>query len=151
MNNPCGECGASAVTFSPPGAYGSVNGHGVFTHGVEIGVSRHEAHDLQTASIEDAGRETGRVYAANTCGAALGAAAAGFLIVPYVGVMFALRLAAVLNLIISAVAAVYDRRRSLASDIAGGHRPPLQFNSYRRSWPGMPPEARYPRRRAERL
>ena len=85
---------------------------------------------LYTASIEDAGRETGRVYAANTCGAALGAAAAGFLIVPYVGVMFALRLAAVLNLIISAVAAVYDRRRSLASAIAGGHRPPLQHGSY---------------------
>jgi len=61
---------------------------------------------LYAASVEDAGRETGRVYAVNTCGAALGAAAAGFVIVPYVGVMAALRLAAGLNLLIAAIAAV---------------------------------------------
>src|SRR5262249_48948251 len=29
--------GSSAVTFAPAGAYGTVNGQGVFTHGVEIG------------------------------------------------------------------------------------------------------------------
>jgi spermidine synthase len=85
---------------------------------------------LYAGSVEDAGRETGRVYAVNTCGAALGAAAAGSLIVPYLGVMFALRLAAGLNLLISGVAAVYDRRQSLASDIAGAHRAPLQQRPY---------------------
>jgi Zn-dependent protease with chaperone function len=36
------------VTFAPEGAYGS----GIFTHGAEIGVSRNENHDLQTATSE---------------------------------------------------------------------------------------------------
>jgi hypothetical protein len=40
------------VTFAPEGAYGQVNGNSVFTHGVEIGVSRNESHDLQTATGE---------------------------------------------------------------------------------------------------
>jgi hypothetical protein len=40
------------VTFAPEGAYGTVNGSSVFTHGVEIGVSRNEGHDLQTATNE---------------------------------------------------------------------------------------------------
>jgi hypothetical protein len=44
--------GSSAVTFAPPGAYGSVNGQSVFTHGVEIGMSRNETHSLQTATDE---------------------------------------------------------------------------------------------------
>jgi hypothetical protein len=42
----------NTVTFAPEGAYGSVNGSGVFTHGVELGVSRNEGHDLQTATNE---------------------------------------------------------------------------------------------------
>jgi hypothetical protein len=42
----------NAVTFAPEGAYGSVNGNSVFTHGVELGVSRNESHDLQTATNE---------------------------------------------------------------------------------------------------
>jgi hypothetical protein len=40
------------VTFAPEGAYGSINGTGVFTHGVQVGVSRNESHDLQRASEE---------------------------------------------------------------------------------------------------
>jgi Zn-dependent protease with chaperone function len=40
--------GSNAVTFAPEGGYGQ----GAFTHGVEIGVSRNEAHDLQTATNE---------------------------------------------------------------------------------------------------
>ena len=44
--------GSSAVTFAPPGAFGTLNGQGVFTHGVEIGSSRHETHDLQTSTDE---------------------------------------------------------------------------------------------------
>jgi beta-barrel assembly-enhancing protease len=42
----------NSVTFAPPGAYGSIKGNSVFTHGVELGVSRNESHDLQTATSE---------------------------------------------------------------------------------------------------
>jgi hypothetical protein len=42
----------NTVTFAPDGAYGSINGGSVFTHGAEIGVSRNESHDLQTATNE---------------------------------------------------------------------------------------------------
>jgi hypothetical protein len=44
--------GGSAVTFAPEGAYGEANGQSVFTHGVEVGSSRNETHDLQTATDE---------------------------------------------------------------------------------------------------
>ena len=44
--------GGSAVTFAPEGAYGDANGQGVFTHGVEVGSSRNETHNLQTATDE---------------------------------------------------------------------------------------------------
>jgi len=44
--------GNNVVTFAPQGAYGSVNGTSVFTHGVEIGVARNETHDLNTATSE---------------------------------------------------------------------------------------------------
>jgi Zn-dependent protease with chaperone function len=40
------------VTFAPEGAYGTMNGSSVFTHGVEIGRSRNESHDLETATNE---------------------------------------------------------------------------------------------------
>jgi hypothetical protein len=42
----------NSVTFAPEGAYGSMNGNSVFTHGVEIGMGRNESHDLQTATDE---------------------------------------------------------------------------------------------------
>jgi predicted Zn-dependent protease len=42
----------NTVTFAPDGAYGSLNGSSVFTHGAELGVSRNEGHDLQTATTE---------------------------------------------------------------------------------------------------
>ena len=44
--------GSNAVTFAPDGAYGTYNGQRVFTHGVEIGSARNEAHDLQSATNE---------------------------------------------------------------------------------------------------
>ncbi len=44
--------GNNAVTFAPQGAYGAINGQSVFTHGVEIGMTRNETHDLQTATDE---------------------------------------------------------------------------------------------------
>jgi hypothetical protein len=40
--------GSSSVTCAPDGAYGD----NVFTHGTQIGVSRNENHDLQTATNE---------------------------------------------------------------------------------------------------
>jgi Zn-dependent protease with chaperone function len=40
----------TAVTFAPEGAYGSHDGQSVFTHGVEIGVSRSRARNLQAAT-----------------------------------------------------------------------------------------------------
>jgi hypothetical protein len=43
---------SNTVTFAPEGAYGAVNGNSVFTHGAEIGLSRQEGHDLQTATNE---------------------------------------------------------------------------------------------------
>jgi Zn-dependent protease with chaperone function len=47
------ELGSSNnVTFAPEGAYGTQNGNSVFTHGVEVGLSRNESHDLQTATTE---------------------------------------------------------------------------------------------------
>jgi len=42
----------SSVTFAPEGAYGDLNGQSVFTHGMEMGLTRSENHDLQTATDE---------------------------------------------------------------------------------------------------
>jgi hypothetical protein len=44
--------GTNAVTFAPEGAYRDANGQSTFTHGVEIGTSRHETHNLRTATDE---------------------------------------------------------------------------------------------------
>ena len=43
---------STSVTFAPEGAYGDYNGSSVFTHGVQIGLERNEAHDLRTATDE---------------------------------------------------------------------------------------------------
>jgi hypothetical protein len=44
--------GNNSVTFAPEGAYGTINQQSVFTHGVQVGVTRNESHDLQTATDE---------------------------------------------------------------------------------------------------
>jgi hypothetical protein len=44
--------GRSAVTFAPPGAYGTVSGQSIFTHGVKIGLARSGTRDLQAATEE---------------------------------------------------------------------------------------------------
>ena len=41
-----------SVTFAPDGAFGEYNGQSVFTHGVQLGVSRNESHDLEEATDE---------------------------------------------------------------------------------------------------
>ncbi|HYN08868.1 MAG TPA: M48 family metallopeptidase [Vicinamibacterales bacterium] len=43
---------SSSVKFVPDGAYGQVQGRTVFTHGVELGVTRNEIHSLQEATQE---------------------------------------------------------------------------------------------------
>ena len=43
---------SSSVKFVPDGAYGQVQGRTVFTHGVELGVTRNETHSLQDATQE---------------------------------------------------------------------------------------------------
>ena len=42
----------SSVKFVPDGAYGEVQGHTIFTHGVELGFTRNEIHSLQDATQE---------------------------------------------------------------------------------------------------
>ena len=42
--------GSDAVTFAPNGAFGQVKGQSVFTHGIEVGVSRRERHELPDAT-----------------------------------------------------------------------------------------------------
>ena len=44
--------GDNTVTFVPDGASGTIGGASVFTHGVEIGASRNETHNLRTATDE---------------------------------------------------------------------------------------------------
>lgn len=43
---------ANSVTYAPDGAYGQVRGSNVFTHGVQIGVTRNETHRLEDATYE---------------------------------------------------------------------------------------------------
>ena len=43
---------SSSVTFVPDGAYGQMQGQTVFTHGVELGLTRNEIHSLQEATEE---------------------------------------------------------------------------------------------------
>jgi hypothetical protein len=43
---------SNAVVFAPDGAYGTAGGQGVFTHGIELGLTRNETHDLRTATDE---------------------------------------------------------------------------------------------------
>lgn len=43
---------STSVKFVPDGGYGQVQGHTVFTHGVELGLVRNEIHSLQDATQE---------------------------------------------------------------------------------------------------
>ncbi|MBI2822681.1 MAG: M48 family metalloprotease [Acidobacteria bacterium] len=44
--------GNYSVTFAPEGAYGQVDGRSVFTHGVQLGMTRNETHGLRQATEE---------------------------------------------------------------------------------------------------
>jgi spermidine synthase len=69
-----------------------------------------------TEKVANAGRQAGRVYSVNTLGAALGAAAAGFLLIPFIGVTSTLGAAALLNLSIAAAAWLISRRHEVYSE-----------------------------------
>ena len=43
---------SDSVTFSPDGGYGSLSGQSVFTHGMQVGLARNEAHNLQRGTDE---------------------------------------------------------------------------------------------------
>jgi beta-barrel assembly-enhancing protease len=43
---------SASVTFAPDGAHGQVQGHTVFTHGMQLGVTRNEVHSLEEATEE---------------------------------------------------------------------------------------------------
>ena len=42
----------TSVTFAPDGGHGAINGQSVFTHGVQVGISRNETHSLEEATQE---------------------------------------------------------------------------------------------------
>jgi hypothetical protein len=42
----------TSVTFAPEGGYGDLDGQGVFTHGVQVGIARNERHNLEEATQE---------------------------------------------------------------------------------------------------
>lgn len=42
----------TSVTFAPDGGHGAVEGQSVFTHGVQVGISRNETHSLEEATQE---------------------------------------------------------------------------------------------------
>jgi hypothetical protein len=44
--------GSNSVTFAPDGAYGTANGQGVFTHGMQIGLVGTETPNVRTATDE---------------------------------------------------------------------------------------------------
>jgi spermidine synthase len=60
-------------------------------------------------NIATVGTQAGRVYTANTWGAAVGTAAAGFLLIPYFGVNVSLYLTVALSLAIAAIAWLFSR------------------------------------------
>ena len=66
-------------------------------------------------NIADVGSETGRVYTANTWGAAVGVILGGFVLVPQLGVTISLIIAAGLNLLIAAVAWLLAREHDAES------------------------------------
>jgi spermidine synthase len=68
-----------------------------------------------TENILSVGQHAGRVYTANTLGAAAGTAVAGFVFVPYAGVTMTLFFAVTTNLLIAAIAWMLSRSEDAAS------------------------------------
>jgi spermidine synthase len=72
-------------------------------------------------SLETLGGQVGRLYALNTFGAVLGTYAAGFHLIPTLGVRTTLLLAAIANMGIGALAVVFDRHlHQLGSETSDG-------------------------------
>ncbi len=71
------------------------------------------------SSLDRVGRAVGRLYAVNTFGAFLGVAAAGFVLIPMLGVRRTIHLACLANLLVATVAYLLSRRYSLPPQAAG--------------------------------
>ena len=75
-------------------------------------------------SADRIGRQIGRLYAINTFGAVLGAAGAGFVLIPALGMTGTIRLACAANLVVAAAAYLLHRRCHLAPPGGEGTPPP---------------------------
>jgi predicted membrane-bound spermidine synthase len=82
---------------------------------------------LSRAVVESAtavGRGAGGLYAANTLGAVAGCVAAGFALIPQLGLQATSGVAAGLNLLIGSTAVALGRRRSTPAQAVAGEAPP---------------------------
>jgi len=75
-----------------------------------IGTTVPLATKIYTRSVEAVGAALGRVYSVNTVGGVLGSVAAGFLLIPLVGVQTGILLIGALNLLIGVGLTVFDER-----------------------------------------
>lgn len=76
---------------------------------------------LYSQKIKEIGREVGRLYSANTVGCIVGSLAAGFFLIPWIGVQRSLLIVASTNLIIGIyILILYQKRRLAFSIISAG-------------------------------
>jgi spermidine synthase len=74
---------------------------------------------LYSQKIKNIGRDIGRLYSANTVGCIIGSLAAGFLLIPWVGVQRSLLIIATVNLLIGIyILLMYQRKRFVFSLIS---------------------------------
>lgn len=93
--------------------------------------------------IEALGGQVGTLYALNTFGAVLGTYAAGFHLIPTLGIRTTLLLAAVVNIGIGVLVAVFDRHlHELAGESAAGQAPLTTVSSPATAAAGAPPDRR---------
>ena len=89
-------------------------------------------------SLEVLGGQVGRLYALNTFGAVLGTYAAGFHLIPTLGVRTTLLLAAIANIGIGALAIVFDRHlRQLGREAPGAHAEAVAVTAPEPAGPGF--------------
>jgi len=83
-----------------------------------IGTTVPLATKIYTRSVEAVGASLGRVYSVNTVGGVLGSVAAGFLLVPLVGVQKGIVLIGALNVLIGVALVSQDPRTALRARVA---------------------------------
>lgn len=77
-------------------------------------------------TLDRVGRETGKLYFVNTLGAVVGCATAGFLLIPQLGLVVAIAIAACINLLVGLVALLVHRTVRSAAALPG---PALELES----------------------